>query len=67
MEVKHGEKTVLRNSESLAFFSGALFMQPTSWSFNETLYNRQALVCLSLGRVVPTVMQGLVLFLKETP
>ena len=60
---------MLRNSESLAFFSGALFMPPTSWSLNETLHNRQALVCLSLRQVVPMVMQGLVLFLrhKEAP
>ena len=60
---------MLRNSESLAFFSGALFMLPTRWSHNEILHNRQALVCLSLGQGVPMVMQGLVLLLrhKEAP
>ena len=56
------ERVVLRNSESLAFFSGALFMPPTHWSLNETLHNRQALVCLSVGQVIPMVMHGLVLF-----
>ena len=59
------EKTVLRNSESFAFFSGALFMPPTNWSLNETLHNRQALVCLSVGQIVPMVMQGLALFLRH--
>ena len=54
-----------RNSESLAFFSGALFMPSTSWSVNEALHNRQALVCLSLGQVVPMVMPGMVLFLRQ--
>jgi hypothetical protein len=60
---------VLRNSESLVFFSGALFMPPTHWSLNATLHNRHALVCLSLRQVVPMVMPGMVLFLrhKEAP
>jgi hypothetical protein len=60
---------VLRNSESLAFFSRALFMPATRWSHNEILQNLQALVSMSLGQVVLMVMQGLVLSLrhKEAP
>ena len=69
MELKPDEKTVPRNSESLAFFSGVLFMPPTSWSLNEPLRNRLALVCLSQGQFVPMVVPGLVLFPghKEAP